>query len=77
MRSRSSGLGLLVLLIGLSGCGESPESMPGPGSAEGEAIKKTVENLPGLDRMKAMSKGGFPSKVAPAKKQTPAKNVSP
>jgi hypothetical protein len=46
--------------------------MPRPGSEEGEAFKKTVESLPGLDRMKAMSKGGMPNKSVPTKKQTPA-----
>jgi len=52
MRSCSCGLGLLVLLIGLSGCGDS-DVVPPVGQLP-EETKKAMENLPGAGAKKDM-----------------------
>ncbi len=54
MRSCSCGLGLLVLLMGLSGCGDS-SAPPQVDGATVEATKKAMDSLPGLDRIKDMT----------------------
>jgi hypothetical protein len=53
MRSCGCGLGLLVFLIGLSGCGDSDPAVPPVGQLP-EETKKAMENLPGAGAKKDM-----------------------